>query len=561
MGLGISNRLEKTVAGRTALKSWRLLKSPAVLRSAARVEADYWKTHRHVRSWAGNGHWPRPDNAALFISFTNLPVFAKFEGVLATNLRRYGYTPIVVTHQGAKRAQRYHSLFGISEIVEWETWSMRFSDAGDEGMDTARRLLSGPVDVQRFKQFQYKGVFVGRHALSRTARNQLSGRLNFRDSAARAELERQLIASVRNVDLAFELFRQYKPAIFFVRDPGYVPQGQLFEVGLSTRTDSIYYTFGQKQHTWIFKRYSLANRDEHYFSLSDETWQKTLATPWTEQHQAELDEEFKGRYEPESHLDTRRLQQGKQLKSPEEIRVQLGLDPNRKTAVVFSHITWDEALFFGNDLFEDFEHWLLETTRAACQNRNLNWIIKLHPANVIKLLEHQKSQTASELMVLSQLGPLPNHVKVLPAETDINTCSLFRLIDYGLTVRGTIGLELPCFGIPVVLAGTGRYSGKGFTLDPITREDYMRQLESLHLVPRLSEEQVIMAKKHAYVLFRKRQTSFEDVCTMGASLGELVTDPLHMNLSVQASLAGFVESPSMNLLGAWLTNSSSPDLL
>src|SRR5262249_9704197 len=191
-------------------------------------------------------------------------------------------------------------------------------------------------------------------------------------------------------------------SITFVRDPGYVPQGQLFEVGLAAGADSIYYSFGQRQHTWIFKRYSSSNREDHYFSLAPETWQKVQSTPWTESHQRELDEEFKGRYEPKSQLDTRRLQEGKQFKSPETIHRQLGLAPNRKTAVVFSHITWDEALFFGSDLFDDFEHWLLETTRAACNNRNLNWIIKLHPANMIKLLGHQKSQTSSELVVLSQ---------------------------------------------------------------------------------------------------------------------------------------------------------------
>ena len=561
MDLGITDQLQQTVVGRAAMKSWRILNNAAALRTAARVEADYWKTHRRVRGWAGNGHWPSPDKAALFISFSNLPVFAKFEGVLAANLRRYGYAPIVVTFDGAKRAQRYHSLFGISEIVEWSKWSKRFADAGEEGMDLARQLLSGPVDVQQFKQCQYKGVHVGRHALSRTARTQLSGRLSFDDPAARNELERQLLASVRNVDLAFELFKKYNPNITFVRDPGYVPQGQLFEVGLSMGADSIYYTFGQKQHTWIFKRYSSANRDEHYFSLSDESWRKVLAAPWTDRHQAELDEEFNGRYEPDSRLDTRRLQEGKRLKSPEMICQQLGLDPNRKTAVVFSHITWDEALFFGNDLFDDFEHWLLETTRVACRNRNLNWIIKLHPGNVLKLSDNRRSQTSSELRVLEQLGPLPGHVKLLPADTDINTRSLFPIIDYGLTVRGTIGLELPCFGIPVLLAGTGRYSGKGFTLDPPTREDYLKQLESLHLVPRLPEEQVLMAKKHAYALFRGRQTSFRDVCPMSASTGESVANPLHLNLSVKAdSVEELINSQSLNLLGNWLANSNSADL-
>src|SRR5215471_4472164 len=140
MGLGISRQLEKTAVGRTAVKSWRILKSAAALRSAAQVEGDYWKTHRRVRGWAGNGHWPSTDKTALFISFSNLPVFAKFEGVLGATLRRYGYTPIVVTLDGAKRAQRYHGLFGISEIVGWEAWSNRFANAGDEGIDLAREL-------------------------------------------------------------------------------------------------------------------------------------------------------------------------------------------------------------------------------------------------------------------------------------------------------------------------------------------------------------------------------------------------------------------------------------
>src|SRR5262249_49312784 len=330
MGLGISRHLQKTAVGRTALKSLKSLNNPAAFRVAARVEADFRKTQRQVRGWFGNGHWPKPDKTALFISFSDLPVFAKFEGVLASNLRRYGYAPIVVTHEGAKRARRYHGLFGIEEIVQWEPWWRQFAGAGDEGLEAANQLLWGTIDVHEFKQFQYKGVYVGRHALSRTARTKLTGRLNFGDAEARAELRRQLISSVRNVDLALEFFRKYGPSITFVRDPGYIPQGQLFEVGLAAGADSIYYSFGQRQHTWIFKRYSSSNREDHYFSLAPETWQKVQSTPWTESHQRELDEEFKGRYEPKSQLDTRRLQEGKQFKSPETIHRQLGLAPNRK---------------------------------------------------------------------------------------------------------------------------------------------------------------------------------------------------------------------------------------
>ena len=62
-------------------------------------------------------------------------------------------------------------------------------------------------------------------------------------------------------------------------------------------------------------------------------------------------------------------------------------------------------------------------------------------------------------LIRERVGKLPPHVRVLAPDTKVSTLSLFRSIDAGITVRGSIGYELPCFGVPVVTAGTGRYSG------------------------------------------------------------------------------------------------------
>jgi hypothetical protein len=50
--------------------------------------------------------------------------------------------------------------------------------------------------------------------------------------------------------------------------------------------------------------------------------------------------------------------------------------------VVFSQVLWDANLFYGEDLFEDAGEWFVETVRVACANSAMNWLIKLHPANV-----------------------------------------------------------------------------------------------------------------------------------------------------------------------------------
>jgi hypothetical protein len=92
----------------------------------------------------------------------------------------------------------------------------------------------------------------------------------------------------------------------------------------------------------------------------------------------------------------------------------------------------------------------------------------------------------------------------MTADTPINTYSLFRAIDYGLTVRGTIGMELPCYGVPVVTAGTGRYSGRGFTIDPSSPAEYRDTLSRLHEYPRLSPETVSAAQRYALATLYRR---------------------------------------------------------
>ena len=76
--------------------------------------------------------------------------------------------------------------------------------------------------------------------------------------------------------------------------------------------------------------------------------------------------------------------------------------------------------------------WFVETVKAAIQNESVNWIIKLHPANVWKLKrDNMEQQKLSELVLLEEfLGSnftLPSHVKLLLPDTKISTQSLFSL--------------------------------------------------------------------------------------------------------------------------------------
>ena len=90
----------------------------------------------------------------------------------------------------------------------------------------------------------------------------------------------------------------------------------------------------------------------------------------------------------------------------------------------------------------------------------------------------------------------------------MSTLSLFELADFAITIRGTVGVEAPVFGVPVVTGGTSHYSGRGFTLDSATQDEYRALLARLHEQPPLTDEQVLLAKKHAHALFVRRPLHF-----------------------------------------------------
>ena len=129
-----------------------------------------------------------------------------------------------------------------------------------------------------------------------------------------------------------------------------------------------------------------------------------------------------------------------------EIVSSLGLDNRLKTVVVFSHVLWDANLFFGEDLFKDNGDWFSETVKAAVAYQEVNWIIKMHPANAWKRQRAEvRTEYAETVLIRDAVGDLPGHVQLMLPDTDVSTRSLFKLADYAVTVRGTVSSEAPCF--------------------------------------------------------------------------------------------------------------------
>jgi hypothetical protein len=488
----------------------RYLRNPGAAR-------DRWRVYRDLQEYRRT-YGPRfadperdtdPGRRLLVVGLHGFIPAAKEESVYARVLAWRGCTPYVLAEPG-HATLAYYRVLGLHRFIHFSTFLEQVDRAGC--LREARAVVAGGGRAADLVDWQYRGVYVGRHVLSWLTRQLHAGRIDLGDPAQAGRLTEMLADAMRAVHAAEALLDEVRPEILLFNERGYTPFGEIFDVALMRGLNTIQFVASHRDDARIFKRYTRETHDVHPHSLSPDSWDVVRALPWTGDRERELADELRGHYAAGTWFNFQRLQHGKRIKSKAEVQAQLGLDPTKKTAVIFSHILWDATFFYGESVFEDYEEWLVETVRAAGANPAVNWIVKLHPVNVWRLeADGYTGELAERVVLRNRIGRLPDHVKLVSPDTDINTYSLFEAADYGLTVRGTVGIEMAMFGVPVFTAGTGRYSGLGFTIDFDRAEAYRTALGRIQEYPPLTPEQTTLARKYAYGIFKLRPLRFTTI--------------------------------------------------
>lgn len=413
-----------------------------------------------------------------------------------------GYRCIVLIPQDRMVMRAYRQL-GSDELVFFDNYQAVEPQDGFE-------VLTGCATLEDVTAFTLDGVRCGKYAVSTLMRKTRTGAFDLSQPAVRKELERALNRSLQCACTAKTLIERLQPDALVLVDRGYSPSGELFDSCIERGIPVFTWNAAHKNDALMLKRYTAANRDVHPSSLSVDTWRALCAMPWTTEHGAAVHTELERCYSSGEWYAEVGTQFNKNAVDKPALIARLGLDPSRKIAVIFPHIFWDATFFWGKDLFENYEDWFIQTVQAACRNDRMNWIIKVHPANIVKNRRDGVMSEHSEITAIRRaVGELPPHVRIMPAETEISTLSLFSLIDCCVTVRGTVGIEAACFGVPVLTAGTGRYDRLGFTIDSDSREQYLQRLADAHLISSLNSVQTELALRHAWGVLLARPTKLE----------------------------------------------------
>ena len=436
--------------------------------------------------------WPYFSGAAVL-----LPVLAAFI--------RAGYRPVILLPSRADNlAIELYRIAGCEDFAFWTELPPSRRSIGEAD-------IAGVQTVEDALAIERDGIRAGRYALSTMMRNLRRGRFDFSDAADRRRLLAWLQRSEDAITFAEELLAEWEPDALLLSDQGYIPLGPLFERATQRGIAAYTWNASHRDNAIILKRYDAQHADEHPVSLSKQSWDSILARPWSDCEWHRLRDEIVRCYQSGQWYGEVGTQFDKTFPDRQTLISRFGLDPSRRTVLVFPHIFWDGTFFWGRDLFSDYEAFFTETMKVAYRTPTVNWIVKVHPANLVKNKRDGVDGPLGEWQVLEALGPLPPHIRALDASTDISTLSLYEIGDVCVTVRGTVGLEAACFGLTTVTAGTGRYDHLGFTIDPETPEEFLRAIAGAATLARPTPEAVNNARRYAHGIFLERPTSYQSI--------------------------------------------------
>ena len=439
---------------------------------------------------------------AIIVTFGSV-YSAKLESLLAIGLRKRGWDiSVLMPHRGLI-LKLYFKAFGFNKFIYRNEVTLEEHEIF-ECIKYQHDIANTKLSFDVVKKWQFKGISIGPTLLSSVQRQNRLSSPDLNNEKTKNEILEKLPKILEWVIASNNIIENEKPDLIYLIEANDWNK-PIVESCIRQNVQVIQLVQPFRDDALIFKRLNSENIGTNPNSLDKKNLDLVVNREFGHIYEERLEKEFQDRYSGIWFMQNRNQPSNRRV-AKEELVSELGLIPNLKIAVIFSHILWDANLFYGEDIYNDYSEWFVKTVKLAIKNREVNWILKLHPANIWKRSFENESGELAEisLLKLNGLYPLPEHIKLMYPDANISTLSLYNSIDYGITVRGTVGMELPALGILTLTCGTGRYSNLGFTLDSKTRAEYEEFILNIHKLEGMNENKIRMAKWHAYMIFCAR---------------------------------------------------------
>jgi hypothetical protein len=447
----------------------------------------------------------------LFWSTGGMIIQSHLEGVLAVALKLRGHNVRMVLCDGVYKGCAKRVEFPDVEMKDWGKYcpscirqnSQLFDKLGlnysyiselvPSGKAQELKKIADSVTLENFRSLSYNDLCVGSHLESAMMRHTRGGSFEGKDEL----LKEYAFVVLVNAAASVKAISKFKPDRMYLSHGIYADWGPPLTEAVNSGIPVTSYICCYLSAHFYFG--TVSKFEETFLTVSDQSWREISNEPLSEEMRYRIEHFLDQRYRHNIARDMQGIL--KNYKGDREHFLQhYRLNNDKPIWGIMTHINWDAVSDYFPMIHKNFDHWLYETIRAIWNVTDVQWLIKIHPSEI-----NDNPLTGCQKFIENNFPDLPPHIKVLKMDDDISPLDFYGLLDGGVTVMGTGGLELALQGKPVILAGQAHYSGKGFTHDPKSDEEYKKMLSMASTLGMLDEKSSELAWKYGYIYFIRKQ--------------------------------------------------------
>lgn len=181
----------------------------------------------------------------------------------------------------------------------------------------------------------------------------------------------------------------------------------------------------------------------------------------------------------------------KKIVTKKELCEVLGWNQNKPIVTILATDLSDGVFDNTWSLFKDRLSWIRETLLEVKNIKNVNWLLKPHPNDEIHKVV---IDTISEYKKICA-----NYKHILPFPDNVSVASIPNFAHSVITMAGSASYEYPSLGIQALQACESCCSGRGFTIDPESKEKYFDLLHKIEKIDKLNKDQIDKAKIYVFI--------------------------------------------------------------
>lgn len=440
--------------------------------------------------------------AVLFWHHGGCRGLLEIEIYFALALQFRGYTPHFILCDGTASAcfmrQGDHDVSGWRArcagcvashkcLIEQYRFSYSLLRELLSGVDLDTLYADMPETPQDSMQFTCCGKDLTENLLSGLIRYSMNGDLN---SLGARHIKEFAFDAACNWLAANAAIQQVHPVSVFMSHCIFTDFGPAYKAAQGSDIHIFSYTGAHKtNHMYFFSLFK--DSEVPGPSLSQEAWQKIVAEPWDDRYGAIVDQFYEERYNAYSSFSDMQGCLAGVTHDRSRLLAHYSLDDSKPIFAFFTQIRWDASADFSKLLFATYDEFILASLKAMAENPNVQWLIKIHPAE-----KHESESAQTEPFIRRHFPELPANITIVPYDSPFSPVDFFRVIDGAVGVCGTSGLEVAAMGKPVITAARYLYANRGFTYDGQTAAHFLELIGRAETLRPLDAHQKQLAQKY-----------------------------------------------------------------